>query len=142
MIVIHKKYKPLKIIEALFRLYLPLCIFQVSLKVLIQLPFEQKLIICSIVAAVYLLSLISYCSHNLVQGYRLLSAQEYKKIKFISWGALIIGLIYCWDRASQFLNEIQMNGINKRSAYFFIFFILLLLILYKDILIVKGKSDK
>lgn len=138
MIVVHKEYKLVNLIESLFRLYLPITLVPVALRVLKQLPYDQEFIFFSLIAAVFLFLLFSYCCHNIIQGYKLLSTGKYKKIKFVSLIATIIGLIYCWNRIKTFLSELEINGLSSYSIYLLLFLLLLLLNLYRDISIIRN----
>lgn len=141
MIVIPGKYKLLNVIESIFRLYLPIAIIPVAIKVLSQLPFKESPIVYSSVTGIYVFLALCYLSHNAIQGYKLLTTQAYQKIKIASFIATIIGLIYTYDRIKHFIGEFELNGISKYSIYFCIFSILLIRNIFKDVSILLSKTN-
>jgi len=138
------KQSYLNTIEALFRIYLPLVLISSFYKVILRIPLgpsTEGLVINLIVAAIALFFVLAYCLHNLKQAFTLLANGTYKKIKFISWVALLIGALYLADRLRKLVIEFGNEGLNYYAIYLILFFLLLANNFYKDAQIVLGKTS-
>gem|GEM_PF-6956376 len=95
----------------------------------------------SIVIAITLFLVLSYCIHNLTQGFFLLRRGEYKKLKIISWVALLIGLAYFFERLSKLYKAYLIGKLDFYFLYLSVFSLILLHNFFKDIIIVRSRNE-